>query len=143
MHRPAGQPRQADIARDQDCLGRCRDARQAQTRGKFTFGGAATAGQRRILGMLHNAGAEAAGIGQHQPHQAGGRDGPGPVGERDRAGLAQQAKFGERFAAAAARGCAIRQDRDGSGFPAARDQHMHQSRIVDRRLAVRQRGQQL
>ena len=43
------------------------------------------------------------GIGQREAHQPGGGDGAAAVGEGDRAGLAQQAEFGQFVAAAAAR----------------------------------------
>ena len=141
MHRAAGQPRQADVARDQDRLGRRRNARQAKTGGELSLGRAAAARQRRILRMLHDPGAEAASVRQHQPHQTRGRDRARAVGERDGSRLTQQAEFRQRLPATAGRGRAIGQDRDGAGFPAAGDQHVHQSGIVDRRRTVGQRRQ--
>ena len=69
MHRPAGQRRQADVAGDQDRLGGGRDAGQAEPGGQFALGRGAAVGERRVLGMLHDACAEAAGVGQREAHQ--------------------------------------------------------------------------
>ena len=69
MHRPAGQRRQPDVAGNQDRLGGDRDAGQAEPGGQFALGGGAAVGERRVFGMLHDASAEAAGIGEREAHQ--------------------------------------------------------------------------
>ncbi len=87
MHRPAGQRRQPDVTGHQDRLRRGRDARQAEPRGERALGGGAAGGKRGFLGMLHDAAAEAAGVGQRDAHQARRADGAPAVGEGDRARL--------------------------------------------------------
>ena len=72
MHRAAGEPREADVARDLDRFGGGGDARQAKAGGELALGRGAAGRQRRLFRMLHDAGAETARVGQRQAHQAGG-----------------------------------------------------------------------
>ncbi len=141
MHRAAGQPRQADVPRHQDFFRRRRDAGQAEPGGQFTLGRRPAGRERRVLRMLDDAEAEAAGIGQGTAHHTGVAHRALPVGKGHRPGFAQQADLRQLLPAAAAGDGPIGKDGEATGFLAPRAQQPHQRRVVDRRRAVRQGGQ--
>ncbi len=68
MNGTARQFRQANVARDQNRLGRGRNTWQAQPRGQLAFGGATASGQRRLFGKLHDAPAERPRVTKRQAH---------------------------------------------------------------------------
>ena len=87
---------------DEDGFGGGGDAGQAEAGGEFALGRGAAGGEDGVFGVLDDHGAEAAGVGEGEAHQAGVADGALAVREGDRAGFAEQADLGQFLAAAAA-----------------------------------------
>ena len=73
MEQAAGQLGQADVAGDQDGFGGGGDGGEAETGRLLALGGGATGGEGGVFRMLNDAGAEAAGIREGEPHEAARR----------------------------------------------------------------------
>ena len=135
----AGDLDEAQIALDHDEFGDRRDRRQAEPGRDLALGDLAGGGEARLLRVLDHELVEAAGIGQHAPHDQRVGDRLDPVGKADRAVRRQQPDLGQLAPLQPLGRGGIGVDLGELHLARAPRQELDDRDVVDRRLGIRQR----